>query len=65
LLALNRGTYTAGKDGYGIYNIRHRLHLFYNGQAQLRFTSNPAVTTVTLTLPIIQEAKSHAKSINR
>ena len=65
LLALNRGTYTAGKDGYGIYNIRHRLHLFYNGLAQLQFTSNPAVTTVTLTLPIIQEAKSHAKSINR
>jgi len=65
LAALNAGTYTAGQNGYGIYNIRHRLHLFYNGQASLHFTSQADLTTVTLTLPIIQEEPAHAKSINR
>ena len=56
LESLNDGSYQAGQDGYGIYNVSHRLKLFYNGMASLRFTSTEEMTTVELELPMIDAA---------
>ncbi|MFC6180062.1 sensor histidine kinase [Lactiplantibacillus daowaiensis] len=54
LQALNDGSYQGGKNGYGIYNLRQRLQLFYAGQATIHFISTPTLTTVQLDLPIIE-----------
>lgn len=54
LAALNAGTYQDGQNGYGIYNLRQRLHLFYDGRATLHFTSTETLTTIQLDLPIIK-----------
>ncbi|CAM3194803.1 cache domain-containing sensor histidine kinase [Lactiplantibacillus plajomi] len=54
LTALNDGSYREGRDGYGIYNVCHRLQLFYNGHAKLRFRSQPDLTSVQVTVPIIK-----------
>ena len=53
---LNDGSYHAGKNSYGIYNIRHRLQLIYNGQARLDFISTRQRTTVRVTLPLVEKA---------
>lgn len=56
---LNDGSYQAGKNSYGIYNIRHRLQLIYNGQARLDFSSTRRQTTVRVILPLVEESIEH------
>lgn len=60
LVQLNAGTYTEGRDGYGLYNVRHRLKLFYNGQAKMRFSSTAAITKVQISLPLVEGDDGHA-----
>jgi sensor histidine kinase YesM len=58
LAALNQGAALQAEGagghttGLGIYNVRRRLELFYDGDAELIVTSTPgAGTTITLNLP--------------
>lgn len=51
---LNAGTYQEGRDGYGMYNVRHRLKLFYDGQAKLHFVSSSTLTIVQIELPLLE-----------
>lgn len=53
---LNDGSYNAGQNSYGIYNIRHRLKLVYSGRAYLRYHSNEKLTTAVLVLPLVDES---------
>lgn len=53
---LNANQFTGGRNGYGIYNVRHRLQLFYGNQARMRFASTAELTTVWIDLPIKEGA---------
>ncbi|WP_338207735.1 sensor histidine kinase [Lactiplantibacillus paraxiangfangensis] len=64
LSELNSGTYQAGKNSYGIYNVRHRMKLFYSGQAQLQFSSTATQTVVQIEIPLLEGDASHATTID-
>lgn len=59
---LNTGRYREGQDGYGIYNVRHRMKLFYNGRARLHFSSTPDQTTVQIDLPLLEGESNDAQT---
>lgn len=60
---LNDGSYLAGQNSYGIYNIRHRLQLIYNGQGRLDFSSTRRLTTVRVILPLVKGSVEHGGKV--
>lgn len=50
-------------SGFGLLNVRRRLHLIYGGKAQIVFASDEESTVVTIHLPYLEKGDGDDKSI--